>query len=492
MPPDVAAGAFGHCSAVLRRADVAEDAATVAVRRGGRSRLAVLAHARHQCLVRLDADPAPVNLDSPPDDLADLAWRLAGTRPAEERAVIDLDGRHGLDRAGVGRALGLASNAAAARVAEVAETWERELDPSLLAYLGPGECDELATVLEDRGLWTREAVAGDDIGDHTTGDIGAPTYADLGSTAGGTGSPVVASAGELAAVGADVAAHVQGCEQCADRRRAMVSTRALVAQMPLPTAPAAVMLEARRARRRLPGTPPPSIDGGGRRLSRTLVAAAIVVAVLAVATGAGAKVLSDRRTDAHRRQRIAALTKVPGSGSALTVSPASLTPAPGVLTLTNRRASPLAWKAVADVPWITLSPSTGHIGQAGTVAIAVALLPSSPEGRVHATITVTAEDGSAAAAEVSGTVQRPPQVSATIAGCRITAVTDDQAPAVTLHWTLPPLGPVQSTPMAKGATAYTGDLPSAPLSWWVEVLAADGGKAQTPQRVLDAPCAATP
>ncbi|MDQ1403204.1 MAG: Viral domain, partial [Actinomycetota bacterium] len=359
-------------------------------------------------------------------------------------------------------------------------------DPVLLAYLGPGECEVLADILEERGLWQRPPTPSDD-------DTGNISLEPSGGPDGGDAAVSVAAAeheppttGELLAAGPDVAAHVAECAMCADRQRAMVSTRALVAQVPLPTPPASVVLEARRARRRLPASPPPSVDGGPRRVPRVAVAVALVIAVLAVSTAAGARVLSQRRTRAHRDQRINALTKVPGAGSALTLSPASVKPTDATITLTNSRATPLSWKAVADVPWIDLSPSTGRIDQAGSVVIGVKLLPSSPEGNVHATITVTGNDGSAAATEVVGMVERPPQVSAVIAQCKVTAATNEPASVVELHWR-GPTGPDVAAPMAPVGPTYVASIPDtpAPLTWWVQATDADGNPNRTPDRVLE-------
>src|SRR5437868_6581275 len=97
---------FSHALAVLGTGPAAEDVALVAVRRGGRSRVVALAFARHLSLERA-ADTAPAPPAEPPATVVELAQALAFTRPAVERAVVDLSGRHALDRAGLGRVLGL-------------------------------------------------------------------------------------------------------------------------------------------------------------------------------------------------------------------------------------------------------------------------------------------------------------------------------------------------------------------------------------------------
>src|SRR5688500_15431309 len=104
---DLADHAYGHAGAVLGPVEAAIEVATAAVRRGGRSRWAVLGHARDGVLLRA-AEAAPADLDAPaPDDLTELATALAATRPAIDRVVVDLEARHGLDRGSFARALGL-------------------------------------------------------------------------------------------------------------------------------------------------------------------------------------------------------------------------------------------------------------------------------------------------------------------------------------------------------------------------------------------------
>src|SRR5204863_1533622 len=117
---------------------------------------------------------------------------------------------------------------AAARLAATVEAWRADLDPLLLAWLGPGECDGLADVLV------------------------------------GAGVPFT-SMSDLVAAGPAVAAHVIGCELCQDRTRAMVTVADMVGQRPLETAPDAVAIVARRNRFRPPAGPPPSIDPQRRR-----------------------------------------------------------------------------------------------------------------------------------------------------------------------------------------------------------------------------------
>src|SRR3954469_6121833 len=119
--------AYTHCRALLGSDPVAVDHAVLAVRRGGRSRSAVLAFARATSLPLAQSRwplSAEAVLAAPvPTALPLVAPVLAATRPPGERAVIDLGLRHGLDRSGVGRAFGLSPGAAAERVAAVRAAW---------------------------------------------------------------------------------------------------------------------------------------------------------------------------------------------------------------------------------------------------------------------------------------------------------------------------------------------------------------------------------
>src|SRR5947209_11273006 len=282
---DTGEHAFSLALAVLGDPVAAEEVALIAVRRGGRSRVATLAFTRHLSLAR--ARQTPSDAAAQPSNVVELAVALAATRPPLERALVDLAGRHHLDRAGLGRTLGLTAAAAAERAAAVTEQWTRELDPALMAWLGPGDCPELAAVLAANGLAAEPldplTVTDGGAAGGLPEDPDAPAGSLVTTTATATAVPAPAPAptvDALLAVAPAVAAHVSSCELCTDRTRAMVSVPALVGGRPLDPSPEAVRAASRRNRFRPPAPLPPAIDATGRRSwTRAAPAAAAAVVV---------------------------------------------------------------------------------------------------------------------------------------------------------------------------------------------------------------------
>jgi len=432
---------------VLRTPDAAAAPAAVALRKGGRSLPGVLAHARYEALLEASRREAADPGTEVPAELGDLAWALAATRPPTEVAIVDLDTRHGLRRVGLGRSLGLAPAVAAERATAIAAAWEAELDPALMAWMGPGDCEGLVGVLE--------------------GIDPSSTVADLLGVAGA------------------VADHAEHCDVCADRRRSMVSVRSLLAQTPLADAPQSLRaVERRRIARPIP--PPPSVDPGPRRWLRWAVAAVVISVAVGGAT-AGAVTFS-RRGSSPREKRIQALTKIPPAGSSLILSPGTVAPGAGKLAVANRSSKQLDWTMQSDMPWLAFTPSSGHLEPKATTIVTVTELRNAPEGSVRAEIRVSASDGSTAAAEMAGDVERPPDVSASADRCTVTAAAEDEADisAVSLHWRAGDKGVETTRAMAESDQGYVAPLPGGPdpLTWWVTATDGRGNTARTPDAIL--------
>ena len=468
--PDLADHAYAHAVAVLAPGDAAVEVAVQAVRRGGRSRSAVLGHARHGAVRAAAEAPAPdLGVPAPPE-LPELAVALPATRPPLDRAIVDLDTRHGLDRRGLGRALGLPPATAASRAAAVYLEWHRQLDPVVLAHLGPGECDSLADTLA--------AALGD--GASAAGPGGAPS---AGPDASDTGDsqdrpPTLAS---LMAAGPAVVDHAAGCAACRDRLRAMVSVRRLLAQRPLEQAPPPVQAAAapsRQIRFQARPNPPAAVEPGAGR-TQLARAAAVVAAAVAVALGGGA-VAANRNP--LREARVESLTRLPAAGAALQVQPASVEGAPPPpVELRNTSARPATWVAEPDVAWLEVSPRGGRLepGQSAPLRLD---LRASPEGEVRAVVRISSSDGSATVVRVVAVVEHPPDVAADVRGCDVVATVEDEAevPSVTLHW-LMPAGGEASAPMDRAPDSFSAPLPPAPdgLTWWVSAADARGNQSRT-------------
>jgi hypothetical protein len=447
---DLADHAYGHALAVVGDAAVAAELARRGLLRGGRSRVAVLGHTRAAALGAAASEGAGVSARSAPATVTEAALALAWRRPAVERAVVDLDGRHGLARGGFARALGLSPADAAALAGSVGQAWSADLDPALLAWLGPGDCEGLAEVL------------------------GPSTGADMDVD------------GLLAAASA-VAGHAEVCEVCADRRRAMVSVRSVLAQLPLPAAPPELRAAGRAARRR-PPVPPPALgqDRAGPWLRGALVAASIAAVALLVAGIVGLVSARDR----GRNGRVEALTALPSGAGSLALSRTSFDATTNSVVVTNRAVRRLRWDSSATVQWVRTMPSTGELDPGESVTVGLRLLDTAPEGDITGTVTFTAADGSTASLAGAGTIERAPDVAAHRVGCEVTATAEDEGrvAAVLLHWR-DGAGAEGGNEMQAGpsGSAYHDGLPPSAVLWWVTAADARGNLSHTPDEQVAPP-----
>lgn len=457
---------FGHCLAVVGDRGLAEDAARVAFLRAGPWRSTLLAHARHEALRRAEEGagaPADDRL-APEADVTMVARALAFSRPPFERAVIDLRSRTGADRTALGRALGLPPTVAADRAAFVAEGWDHDLDAALLAYLGPGECDELAGVL------------GYEPADDDEGPVERPPYA-----------PPAAVAGLLALAPA-VAAHTAECAVCLDRRRAMASVRTLFTLSPATDTPPSVRAEARRSRMRRPVGPPPSIEPQDTATQRWIRLVAVAAAALLVAGTVTALVVR-RDSGSTGTDPVGDLTKVARGPLSLAVVTTPLGPSATAIRIRNDAAHPVRWRAAPAAGWVALSPSEGTLSPGATAVATARPVHDSPEGDISSLLTITADDGTAVATELRWSVERAPDVQAVRDGCRITAtVADDgDVSAVVLRVRN---GADQEVVMTRRDDQWDATLPEnpgEPVRWWVEAVDNRGNAGRTVDQALDIP-----
>lgn len=476
--------AYAHAVATLGPGEPAVEAALLAVRRGGRSRTAVLGHARDEALVRAGSRAAP-SLDGPaPEDLTDLALALASTRPALERTIVDLELRHGLDRTAFGRALGTSTVAAATRASEVATTWAQALDPVVLARLGAGGCAGLAAALGERAPDDLGG-AGDDQG------ADAPPTAEEAASEEGDAAVVTMSLRDLLTLGPAALDHAADCSSCADRLRSMVTVRTLLGQRPLEPAPAPVRAAAAPSRLRRPVPVPPLQPVPASH--RWLRPVAFVTAALVVALAGGA-VVAALGSGADRAETVEALTRVPAAGSGLVASPATVEGrVPPAVRLQNRSDGAIDWVAAPEATWLRVTPAEGRLGPGASASLRLSIGADAPEGDLRSSVQITGHDGSAAVVRLAASIERPPDIAATATGCDVVAMVEDEGEvdAVALHWfeaSATPGGPpneriVTLTPTAAG---YTGRLPNVdtPTTWWVAAADARGNRARTSDQVL--------
>jgi RNA polymerase sigma factor (sigma-70 family) len=254
-----------------------------------------------------DTDPGP---DRAAEQVAlrELVWSAAAGLSERDRALLDLHVRQGLDGAELGEAMGVSADHAYVLLARLRRQVERSLGALLIARQGRRDCTELDALLSG---WD------------------------------GRYSPLMRKR---------VARHVDSCAVCDDRRRIMVSPFALLAAVPLLTAPAwlrdSVMDEVELASFEGEATVVPA-DTAPRRRLRVVAAAAAVAALLAVA-GAVAYWRTDPVPGQPQALQVpsSSPTLASGTTSAGTASPTTTTATstteddPVTTTTTTRRVVP--------------------------------------------------------------------------------------------------------------------------------------------------------
>ena len=379
--------AYSHAFAVLGDSAEAERVAIAALRKGAHSRVAVLAHARHLAIQRATSSKATAGTIVAAD-LRDVAAQLSGTRPAVEQAIVDLELRYGLDTASFARVVGLANDRAAERASAVAAAWNNTLDPALMAWLGPGSCPSLESLLSSQRLWPRN---------DGVSPSGAPNL-QLAATGTDPAPRPIANLqaaplllNQLLEVAPLVAEHASDCEVCEQRLSLMTSVRTVTGQSPPDVVPPAVAAAARAARRRLASPLPPSIEPHRLDLGRLrtmLVAAAGALAIGLLGWGIVASVTDNTDT---QDERVARLLETPRSQ--LLGTPSVITPDTKTAALANNGDEPISWRASSTAAWLTLQPTSGRVAPAQSISIAITANPPT-RGDSSAVVTITGEDGS--------------------------------------------------------------------------------------------------
>jgi len=363
-------------------------------------------------------------------DLRELVWNAAAGLSERDRAVLDLHLRHGLEGAELGEAIGVSASHTYVLLSRLRDQVERSLGALLVARLGRRDCPDLARLL-----------AGWD----------------------GRFSPLVRKR---------VARHVDGCDRCGERRRALASPLALLAAvppLPAPTWLRGQVLERLQLTASHGGSEPPQAeppgggqeppqahaeppgdgpqDGapaaarGGRPGRAALLAAALVLGVAggvalgwerqpaasdpgAVTGQAAAGAVTSAAVGAASTTAASTSTATSSSSTTATTAapaPASLALAPAAVdlgagrnaaavTLRNAGGSPLSWTAATSAPWLQVAPAAGRLDAGAEARLTVtADRDDLPEGPAGGAVEVR-WDGPARRVAVDLEVERPPGI----------------------------------------------------------------------------------
>lgn len=448
MAGDPAEMAYGHALAMLGDPDAASEVAIVALRRAGRARGLVLAHARHEAVYRA-AEDAPVDLASIQLvvlDLPALAATLASTRPVEERAALDLRTRTGGDLSALGAAFQSRPSSAADRCNAIAESWDSTLDPALLAFSGAGDCEELTQILGHRDLET---------------------------------------AADLLAVAPAVHAHAQTCTACTDRLRAMAPVRGFFnetgGEVPTP-----VREVSRVSRTKRPSASPPPLfpadapASRNRHVTPPRIAAAVVGLTLAAAAVAYA---TTRDSGPGTLTRLTRLSKT----DALSIGAPTVAGDTASVSVHNPTNGPITYRAKTSVEWASVSPPRGVIAPHATSNLVVRALKTAPEGVPRATLIVITGSGASTQQEVTWTLEHPPDVAANATGCAVAVnvVEEGKVTSLVLHWRDITEHAVDIT---SGPDGYEAELTpnGAPITYWVTAVDERGNQSRTGDQVISA------
>ena len=177
-------------------------------------------------------------------ELRTLVWDAAGGLPADDRAVLDLHLRHGLDGAALGEALGTTAHAATVKLGRVRDLVERSLGALLVSRTGRRDCAELDALLGD---WD------------------------------GALTPLLRKR---------VARHIETCAICGERKRSMVSPLALLAAVPILPAPSELRDHVLGDIQRISAVRHPAWHQQG--VGRIVAAALLIIAVIGIALATSA------------------------------------------------------------------------------------------------------------------------------------------------------------------------------------------------------------
>ena len=266
-----------------------------------------------------------------------------------------------------------------------------------MAWLGPGSCEDLASILRDQTVWPRSADSPVVSSVDSTGPIPVlRTGTDGAMVEPQLAAPVPVSAvtvGHLLSIAPVVFAHAQSCDICSERLRLLTPVRSLIGQLPLELVPSSVASAAHTARRRLPAPLPPSIERQRLDYKRLQVPAFGIIALVGVVlVGVFLYQSNDNDGQPSQAARVATLIQ-DAPTSRLLGTPTIITPATKTASLANTGTQPITWSVTTNETWIKLSPTSGRVQPSQSISITVTAEPPDT-APTDATITITGDDGS--------------------------------------------------------------------------------------------------
>jgi hypothetical protein len=416
-----------------------------------------------------DARPSPTlgaELIEPGPGSADELQRLARSATVLldplQRGCLDLALRQNLEGEALSEALGVAPGLASVSIQAATDQAEHVIGAVLLTRVARDDCPGLADIaLESVGLATEKLAAA-------------------------------------------VVEHVDSCNACGDRRRALVPVTTLLASMPAAHPPAALRKAADPRRRSvLVRALRPPVRFGGQpaaprpRRPRWVVGAGAAGAVILVAAVA---VLWP-----HRGGEIAR-TAAPGGQLSVDATAVDFGPTgdQAQVRITNRGREPLVFEARAAVPWLSFVGGEGTVDPGSSVLVSLVLDRSRvPEGAADSEIRVRSNGGTAVV-PVRAVAERPPELStveatpqtvvvrrcpgATPAQVRAAIVEESGVGAVELHWVRAGMAEQISPMSGETGASYLGalgpfDTPG-DVRWWVSAVDIRGNRATSPPQAL--------
>lgn len=371
--------------------------------------------------------------------LRELVWDAAAGLAPRDRALLDLHLRQGLEGAELGEAMGVSAANAYVMLTRLRDQVERSLGALLVARLGRDDCPELTDLLAD---WD------------------------------GTFSPLIRKR---------VARHVDRCDVCGERRRTVASPWALLASVPLFTAPLALRDRVLGETQLVAYTTSPGATASRWATRPTIAAigagvvALLIGAVIVLWPDGAAEPVPPAPTPDVTPTATPSPTPDPVPGSielSTTLIDLGADGSRGSVRLTNPGDLPVEVSVTTPDSWLSVEPTPLTVAGGGTADVVVSATRSAlREGPSTGTLSL-AWDGGSGVVTVRLTERRPPRVGAPSAGAStcagggrmvvVTVAASDESGlrGVVLAWSGPSgSGEAAMSESANGWSAVMGPIP---------------------------------